>query len=137
MSKTHNLFISHSWAYSDNYNKLTLKLKERPYFFYKDYSVPKNDPIHTKGTDKELYAAIKRKIGPCGVIIMLAGVYSTYSKWIHKEIIICNDEFTTKKPILAIEPFASQKTSKIVKDNADLIVKWNSESIIKGIRELN
>jgi hypothetical protein len=137
MAKTHNLFISHSWAYSDNYEKLIGKLRERPYFFFKDYSVPKNDPIHTKGTDKELYEAIKRKISPCGVIIMLAGVYSTYSKWINKEIIICNDEFTNKKPILAIEPFASQKTSTIAKDNADLIVKWNTESIIKGIRELN
>jgi len=75
MSKTHNLFISHSWAYSDNYDKLVKKLKERPHFFFKDYSVPKNDPIHTKGTDKELYESIKRQISPCGVIIMLAGVY--------------------------------------------------------------
>lgn len=137
MSKQHHLFISHSWAYGKNYDSLISKMRERPYFSFSDYSVPKGDPIHTNGTDKELFEAIKRKISPCGVIIILAGVYSSYSKWINKEINIANNGFTNPKPILAIEPWASQKTSKVVKDNADLIVKWNTESIISGIRELD
>jgi len=103
---------------------------------YKNYSVPKDDPIHTNGTDKELYEAIKNKISPSSVVIILAGVYSSYSKWIDKEIQISTKEFLTKKPILAIEPWGSEKTSKKVKDNADKIVKWNTESIIKAIKEL-
>jgi len=134
MSKQHHLFISHSWAYGENYNKLIEKLKERPYFKFSDYSVPKDDPIHTSGTDKELKEAIENKMKPCGVIIILAGVYATYSKWINKEIKIAQDY---GKPILAIEPWASEKTSKVVKDAADKIVKWNTESIISAIRELN
>lgn len=134
MSKQHHLFISHSWAYGTNYDKLISLLRERPYFSFSDYSVPKNDPIHSAGTDKELYAAIERKIKPCGVIIILAGVYSTYSKWIQKEINISKQY---GKSILAVEPWASEKTSKVVKDAADKIVKWNTESIVSAIRELN
>ncbi|MCE9863502.1 MULTISPECIES: hypothetical protein [Aeromonas] len=40
------------------------------------------------------------------------------------------------KKILAIEPWASEKTSKIVKDSADKIVAWNSKSIVGGIEIL-
>ena len=55
MASTYNLFISHSWSYSDTYDKLEELLDTRPYFFFKNYSVPKDDPIHTNGTDKQLY----------------------------------------------------------------------------------
>ncbi|MCK8517689.1 TIR domain-containing protein [Methanoculleus sp. 7T] len=134
MSKHYHLFISHSWTYSDAYDGLTKLLKNRPYFYYSDYSVPKNDPIHTNGTDKDLKEAIERKIGPCGVVIILAGVYSTYSKWINKEIDIAQKY---GKPILAIEPWGSERTSTVVKNAADRIVKWNTESIVAAIRELD
>ena len=137
MSKNHRLFISHSWAYSDAYKKLVNLLEKRTYFTYMNYSVPKDDPIHTKGTDKELYKAIKNKIAQCHVVIILAGVYSSYSKWIDKEIIIASEEFSVTKPILAIEPWGSEKTSTVVKNNADKIVRWNTESIVLAIRELS
>jgi hypothetical protein len=137
MSKNHRLFISHSWAYSDNYEKLVALLNNRPYFSYTNYSVPKGNPVHTNGTDKELHEAIKNKISQCQVVIILAGVYSSYSKWINKEIGIAKNDFSFPKRILAIEPWGSEKTSKIVKDNADKIVKWNTESIVSAIRELS
>lgn len=133
----YNLFISHSWKYTDSYEKLLALLGKDSTFKYKNYSVPKNDPLHTTGTDKELYEAIRRQISNCNVIIILAGVYSTYSKWINKEILIANSEFKSPKPIIAIEPFGSERTSKIVKDNADRIVKWNSVALIKAIKELS
>jgi len=137
MSKQHHLFISHSWAYGKNYDSLIKKLRERSYFSFSDYSVPKNDPIHTNGTAKELKEAIERKMKPCGVIIILAGVYATYSKWINKEIEIAKKY---NKPILAIEPWGAEKTSSVVKEATKengKIVKWNTESIISAIRELD
>ena len=63
---------------------------------------------------------------------MIAGVYSTYSKWINKEIEIAKQVYS--KPLIAVELWDSEKTSKIVKDNADEIVKWQSASIVKAIR---
>lgn len=137
MSKTYNLFLSHSWSYSDAYEKLISLLNKRPYFSYKNFSVPKDDPIHNAPNSEELYDAIKRKISPCHTIVILAGVYSSYSKWIEKEIRISNREFSTPKPIIGVKPWGNTNVSRIVSDNADLIVGWNSESIISAIRELS
>lgn len=133
--RQYSIFISHSWAYRENYETLVKKLNADSRFNFKDYSVPKNDPIHNASNSYELEKAIQNQMRFCDVIIILAGVYSSYSTWINKEIKIAKG-FTTPKPILAIEPFASEKTSVVVKNNADKIVKWNTNSIVDGIREL-
>ncbi|MGN1384008.1 MAG: TIR domain-containing protein [Clostridia bacterium] len=132
--KTYNLFISHSWTYSNAYNNLTSMLDEAKYFDYKNYSVPKDDPIHNASNSKELYEAIKNQVKYAHVVIILAGVYSTYSKWIDKEIEIAQN---MGKPILAVEPWGSEKTSSKVKNAADRIVKWNTDSIVNAIREIS
>lgn len=88
-----------------------------------NYSVPKDDPIHNAGSDKELYDAIKSQISKSSVIIILSGVYSTYSRWINKEIQIAKKEFLFPKPIIAVVPRGAERISGIVKDSADRIVK--------------
>ena len=70
MAKTYHIFISHSWAYSDSYENLVGLLEKDPSFSYIDYSVPKDDPIHNAGTDKELYSAIKEQIARASVVII-------------------------------------------------------------------
>ncbi len=131
--KNYRLFISHSWSYGDAYEKLVKLFNEHPDFEWINYSVPKNDPIHSADNDTQLYDAIKKQISPVNCVVMLAGVYSSYSKWIDKEIQISKLDFN--KPIIAIEPWGSEKTSKLVKDNADAIVKWQSKSIVDAIRK--
>ena len=42
----YRLFISHSWTYSDAYDRLIDLLNAAPNFAYMNYSVPKDDPIH-------------------------------------------------------------------------------------------
>ena len=135
--RTHNLFISHSWSYSENYERLVALLKKRSYFRFKDYSVPRNDPIHNAPTDRALRSAIRNQMQPCGVVLVLAGVYATYSKWIDIEIDLAESGFQNPKPIVAVEPWGSKKTSRRVKDAADEVVKWNTESIVSAIRELD
>lgn len=134
--KTYHLFISHSWSYSDQYNGLVKLLEKDSSFTYKDYSIPKDDPVHTGDSDEVLYEAIKNKISRSSIVLILAGVYSSYSKWIDKEIEIANNEFSNKKPILGIKPWAQVNISTKVKNNADKIVGWNSSSIISAIKEL-
>lgn len=132
MEKTYRLFISHSWAYSDSYNRIVKLLNEQR-LNYCNHSVPKDDPIHTKGTDKQLREAIEAKIKGTSCILILAGVYSTYSKWINKEIEIA--KYMNKK-IIAIQPWGSERTSQIVKDNANIIVGWNGKTIVDAIKKL-
>jgi hypothetical protein len=129
----YRLFISHSWTYGDAYDRLVDLLNEHPNFQWSNYSVPKDDPIHNAPNQNALYDAIKTQVSPVNCVIMLAGVYSTHSKWINKEIEIAKLLF--QKPIIAIEPWGAERTSATVKDNADIIVKWSSASIVKAIRE--
>ncbi|EGR2839826.1 TIR domain-containing protein [Vibrio cholerae] len=134
MSKTYNLFISHSWAYGDAYEQLVKMLDGANNFSYRNYSVPKNDPIHNAPNQNALREAIKTQMSSCHAIIVLAGVYSTYSKWINEEITLANSGFKNPKPIIAIQPWGAEKTSTVVKENADIIVKWNTNSIVDAIR---
>ncbi len=134
--KTYNLFISHSWTYGDAYDRLENLLTQRTYFRFRNYSVPQNDPIHNAGTERALRAAIKSQMAPSSVVLVLAGVYATYSKWINVELDLAINGFTSRKPIVAIEPWGSERTSTRVKNAADRIVKWNTESVVAAIREL-
>ena len=54
----------------------------------------------------------------CHVVIILAGVYASYSKWINIEIDLAEDGFSTSKPILAIRPWGAERISQTVRDAA-------------------
>ena len=132
----YNLFISHSWRYADTYVNLTKLLDNASYFYYKNYSVSKDDPltIRSRFYESELRNKIKNQMRLCHVVLILAGVYASYSESIDMEIDIAKE---LGKPIIAIEPWASERTSQIVKRNADRIVGWNTSSIISAIRDLS
>lgn len=132
--KTYNLFVSHSWSYSDAFDRLKNLLDNRPYFSYVDYSVPKDSPAHTSGTDKQLYEAILRRMRPCHIVLIMAGVYSTYSKWINKETQAAKKGFLSPKPIIGVKPRGQTNVSSVVAENADALVGWNTESIVNTIR---
>ena len=126
-----NLFISHSWSYGNQYQRLTELLENRGYV-YRDYSVPSTKPI-LFSTDKELASRIESKIMMSSVVIIMAGVYSTYSTWINEEIELAKK---WNKPIIAVEPYGAERTSSVVKDAADIVCSWNTLSIVNAIDEL-
>jgi hypothetical protein len=64
----------------------------------------------------------------------MAGVYATHSKWINKEIDIAKRQFTTPKPIVAVKPWAQTNVSSVVRENANELVGWNTESVVAAIR---
>ena len=134
--KTYNLFISHSWRYGDQYERLSNLLRARRYFAFRDYSVPKDDPIHGAANTAQLRRAIRDQMTPCHVALLMAGVYATYSKWINIEIGLAQKGFHHPKPIIAVRPRGNTVISRKVRDAADRIVHWNTESIVKAIREL-
>ena len=74
----YNLFISHSWTYSDAYEKLVALLDGISGFRYRNYSVPKDDPIHNASNEAQLRTAIRNQMQHASCVLVLAGVYSTY-----------------------------------------------------------
>lgn len=134
MAKTYNLFISHSWTYGDAYEKFCSLLNNDSSFSYRNYSIPKDDPVHDADNMQELYDAIKAKVVFCQVVVIMAGKYATYSKWIQREIKIAKEDFD--KPILAVRPWANEQVSSVVSNAADKLVGWNTSSIVSGMREI-
>ena len=134
--KTYHIFISHSWSYSGAYEKLKKLLDSHSTFLYVDYSIPQDNPVHTSGTDKELYEAILNKMRLCNVVLIMAGVYSTYSKWINKEIQAAKQGFLNPKPMVGIKPWAQTNVSSVVSNNVNALVGWNTDSIVDAIKRL-
>ena len=134
-----HVFISHSWSYSDHYDTLAEWIFKGNWSVgqasldFRDYSVPKNDPIHNAANDSQLEAAIFDKISRSHVIVIPTGMYASYSKWIKKEI-TGSDNFG--KPILAVNPHGQEKKSGIVVDNADKFVGWNKKPLVSAIWNL-
>lgn len=141
----YKIFVSHSWSYPDSYDRLMQMLNNKMGFSYQNFSVPKDNPIHYAQNDTTLYQAIKSRVDQVDVILILAGVYATHSKWINLEIKAAKSSngllgalsgYMTNKPIIAVEEWGALKTSGVVKDNANEVVGWNSDSIIDAIKRL-
>ena len=129
--QTYHLFISHSWNYSDAHDNLVRLLNAKPGFTFKNFSVPPDNPIVGAKTDKQLEEAIENKIRLCSAVLIMAGMYSTYSKWINKEIEIAK---RMNKVIIAIKPFGAERISTVVRRAAHAEFAWNTNSIITAIR---
>jgi len=134
-----HVFISHSWSYSNHYDSLSSWIFGEKWSVgqasldFRDYSVPKNDPIHNAVNDLQLKRAIYDKISRSHVIIIPTGMYANHSKWIKKEIEGANEY---RKPIIAVNPHGQEKKSGIVVDNATEFVGWNKQPLINAIWKL-
>ncbi|WP_288928548.1 TIR domain-containing protein [uncultured Maritimibacter sp.] len=134
------VFISHSWAYSNHYEKLCEWIFEQTWnapnglpIRFVNFSVPSDDPIHGARNDAELEAAILRKMLHAHVLICPTGMYSSHSKWIGKEI---KGARAYHLRILAVDPWGQERKSSIVSQAADHTVGWTSASVVQGIWDL-
>lgn len=134
-----HVFISHSWSYSDVYDQLHEWIFEPAHRFgqasldFRNFSVPKDNPISNPANNKQLKMAIKRKIAPCHVIIVPTGRYINHSQWIRFEIKVAQKY---NKPILAVDPWGQQRASRVVTDAAYARVGWNRGPLVKTIWDI-
>ncbi len=134
-----HVFISHAWSYSNHYDTLADWIFNGNWsagqasLDFRDYSVPRNDPIHNANNDTQLRNALNDKISRSHVIVIPTGMYANYSKWIQKEI---EGADTYSKPILAVNPWGAQRTSNVVSNAADKTVGWNKETVVGAIWDL-
>lgn len=97
------------------------------------HSTLQNTAAKISSKDHALWWAIKGKIDQSEIVLIVAGVYATYSKWISIEIDIAKE---CHKPILAIRPWGADRVSDKATENANEIVYWNTDSIVSAIRRL-
>ncbi|MHC3129529.1 MAG: TIR domain-containing protein [Candidatus Bathyarchaeota archaeon] len=127
--KTYRIFISHAWAYNADYYRLEEMLNDAELFYWQNYSVPEHDPA----PNNALVRSLRNQIRPTNIVIILSGMYATYSDWIQREIKIALE---IEKPILGIYPWGSQRAPLVVQEAADEMVGWNTNSIVSAIRRL-
>lgn len=132
--KTYDLFVSHAWFYSKGYNRLIELLDEANNFKYRNYSVPKHDPVIDPDTEvgkATLIKALDAQIKPVNIVLVMAGMYASYRYWIQKEIEIAQKY---DKPIVGLIPWGQVKTPANVQDAALDMINWNTSSIVAAIR---
>jgi hypothetical protein len=135
-----HVFISHAWAYTKDYDTLAGWIFNEKWstgqasLDFRNFSVPKDDPIHNAPTSKTLKDAIFKQIARSHVVVIPTGMYASYSSWIQKEI---DGAIGFSKPILAVTPRGQQRSSGVVVDNAAEHVGWTKQSVIDGIWKLH
>ena len=134
-----NVFISHSWNYSEHYDRLAEWIFEEEWhvrnqrirFF--DTSVPRDNPIHFAPNQEFLKQAIYQRIVDSHVLVIPTGMYANHSVWIGKEI---EGARFYEKPIVAVDPWGQERRASVVAQAASEAVGWNKQSIINAIWRL-
>ena len=129
--RNYHVFISHSWSYPDPYETVKGWLDNASNFSWSDYSVPFYDPLDAN-TKKELKKQIREQIASCSCVVILSGMYAAYSEWMGFEI---DAAVEMGKPIIGVKPWGQERIPAKVSDNADVMVGWNSSSVVQAIRD--
>lgn len=133
------VFISHSWNYSNHYNKLSEWIFEGKWnitgvpIVFIDKSIPKENPIHNAPNADALRTAIFREMNNSHVVVIPTGMYAEFSTWIQKEI---EGARRYGRPILAVDPWGQERKSSTVVASSAKSVGWNKQSVVGGIWEL-
>jgi len=132
--KTYDIFISHAWRYSDDYDCLVKLLNEAQNFKWRNYSDPEHDPVIDPNDvvgRRKLEKELDEQIRPVNCVIVISGMYAAYSNWIQTEINIATSYM---KPIIGIKPWGQERVPQAVQDVAVKMVGWNTDSIVSAIR---
>ncbi len=126
--RTYSVFICHDWAYSDDYYRICQFLEAAPNFDWENRSVPEHDPLDT---NDQLEKNLRDQIRAANVMLVVAGMYSARSGWMDWEMAFAR---RIGKPIIGIRPWGNERLPRVVQDNADEMVGWNTSTIIRAIR---
>lgn len=130
MAREFHIFISHSWDYSDDLEKLRNLLEERGYFNVTFTEVSKQEPINSENASY-IKSRLKAKILSSNVFLALAGVYASHSDWMIWELQTAKDNGI---PIIGVIPRGQENISSEVYSRSIVDVKWSTESIVEAIR---
>lgn len=106
-------------------------MNEASIFKYSNYIFLKYESYGEMSTSN-LYDHLRGQIRPIESVVILGGLYVSYSKWIKFEVNFAKE---LQKPIVRVQPWGSDRTPKAVKQSANTIVGWNAKTIVSAIRE--
>ncbi|MCQ1764717.1 TIR domain-containing protein [Neorhizobium galegae] len=139
----YDVFISHAWSYSERYvgviRLLDTATQNLSWFSYRDYSVPRNEPIVAPNENVRISVLkdrLKEQIRQASCVIVPAGMYVNERYWIQTEIDLALNGFMYPKPIIGIRRRNQQRTPVELEQQADVMVNWNSNSLAGAIYQV-
>ncbi|MBX5137717.1 MULTISPECIES: TIR domain-containing protein [Rhizobiaceae] len=140
---TYDVFISHAWSYSERYEGvvrlLDIATQNLSWFSYRDYSVPRNEPIVAPNETIRIAVLkdrLKEQIRQASCVIVPAGMYVYDRFWIQTEIDLALRAFSRPKPIIGIRRRNQQRTPVELEQQATKMVNWNSNSLATAVYEV-
>ena len=130
----YRIFISHAWKYGDDYIRLVNLLDAAPYFHYFNYPAPEQKPLFPSGTpytSSDIARKITDKIRPARITLVISGMYAAYSDWMQYVI---DESLRMRMPVIGIMPRGQERVPLYVRDRVDVLVGWNTSSIVSAIR---
>lgn len=130
MAREFKIFISHSWAHSDDLTDLRRLLNSRGYFNVEFTEASKDIPINSMNASY-IKTRLKSKIQSSNVVLALAGIYVSHSDWMPWEL---DTAKSLGVPIIGVIPRGQERISREVCSRSVVDVRWNTESIVEAIR---
>jgi len=130
MAKDYKIFISHSWAHSEDLEALQKLLNSRGYFNVEFMEASKKVPINSVSAPY-VKTVLRQRIVNSDIVLALAGIYASHSEWMVWELETAK---INTIPIVGVIPRGQERISTEVYSRSIVDVKWNTESIVDAIR---
>jgi hypothetical protein len=130
MAKDYKIFISHSWAHTEDLEALQKLLNSRGYFRVEFLEASKKVPINSESAPY-VKSVLKQRIESSDIVLALAGIYASHSEWMIWELETAKNNSI---PIIGVIPRGQERISTEVYSRSIIDVKWNTESIVEAIR---
>jgi hypothetical protein len=125
--RSYRVFISHSWDYGYDYERVVRFLYEARNFRWENLSVPEHDPLQSD----DLAYLLRNQMRPADIFLIIAGMYAAHREWIDFEMSFAR---RIGRPIIGIIKRGSERVPVAIQKAATEIVGWNGNSIVGAIR---
>ena len=133
--KNYNLFLSHAWKPSQNYDKLTKMLNSDAFFSWRNYSETTHNPLINPDTPtgkQDLSNTLRQQIKPVDCVLILTCMCIDHCDWVEKQIGIAKQY---EKPIIGIYATEQERMPLVVMNHADELVSWDAKHIVNAIEK--
>lgn len=134
--KTYDLFISHAWQYTVEYNFLVEMLNKQPRFYWRNYSSPEHETIinpNTTSGKKELSGELEGQIKYSEAVLILSNMYSDSRFWMDKVLELAS---SYNKPIILIKSVPNEEIPNTLLHQASETADGDIDSITSAIRKV-
>lgn len=135
MTRLPHIYVSHTWSLGDDYDKLREVLAEADVPVRLN-GLPVDHPVHGTPSDAELRAEMRKHMVHAQVLIVQAGSYVHFARWVEEEVNLAHYGYQVRRPVLAIVPFDAPPRMGTLLERADRVVMWSHASILTAVQDL-